>query len=77
MVGVVPSMVGVEPSMVGVVPRATELACGRFGVPLPSPHAPLYLEKDRSPCAHGVHGIPKVEGIATGETPERHPVTPN
>ena len=27
-------------------PRATELPRGRFGVPLPSPHAPLYLEKD-------------------------------
>ena len=27
-------------------PRATELPCGQFGVPLPSPHAPLHLEKD-------------------------------
>ena len=27
-------------------PRATELPCGRFGVPLPYPHAPLYLQKD-------------------------------
>ena len=26
--------------------NATELPCGRFGVPLPSPHASLYLEKD-------------------------------
>ena len=27
-------------------PRATGLPCGRFGVPLRPPHAPLYLEKD-------------------------------
>ena len=45
--------------------RATELPCGRFGVPLPSPHVPLYLEKDdhraRTVCPHRphrVHGIP-------------------
>ena len=27
-------------------PRATELPCGRFGVPHPSPRAPLYLGQD-------------------------------
>ena len=28
-------------------------ACGRFGLPLPSPHAPLFLEKHEHSCTSG------------------------